>query len=96
VPEITAIRTEPAKNGPEHDHVELVGYYTEHIPFEPLFIDPSRMRTKMLVLEKFWVTVDGEKVEVVLGSCPVCGEEPYPRTSKDSGDTELLKNLPEA
>jgi hypothetical protein len=96
VPEITAIRLEPAHNGPEHEHVALVGYYTPHIPHEPLMIEPERMRTKMLVLEKFWITADGEKVDVVLGSCPVCSEEPYPRTAKDAGEVELLKNLPEA
>lgn len=96
MPEITAIRTEAAEQGPEHEHVALVGYYTPHIPYEPLMIPPERIREKMLVLEKFWITVDGEKVDVVEGACPVCAATPYLRTAKDSGDAELLKNLPEA
>jgi hypothetical protein len=96
VPEIVAIRSEPAETGPEHDHVALVGYFTPHIPHEPLMIAPDRLRTKTLVLEKFWMTHDGDKVDVTVGTCPVCGAEPYPRTAKDSGDTELLKTLPDA
>lgn len=96
MPEIVAIRTGLADRPPEHQHVVLVGYFTPHIPHEPLMIAPARIKEKMLVLEKFWITVDGEKVDVVTGTCPVCGEEPYLRTAKDSGDTELLKNLPEA
>lgn len=96
MPEIVAIRTEPADRGPEHEHVVLVGYFTPHIPHEPLMIAPDRIGEKMLVLEKFWITVDGEKVDVVDGECPICGEKPYLRTAKDSGETELLKNLPEA
>jgi hypothetical protein len=97
VPEIVAIRTEPAELGPEHEHVALVGYYTPHIPYEPLMIPPERIKEKMLVLETFWIVdPSGEKVDVVPGSCPVCAHEPYLRTAKDSGDTELLKNLPPA
>jgi hypothetical protein len=96
VPEIVAIRTEPAERGPTHEHVALVGYYTPHIPYEPLMIPPERIKEKTLVLETFWITHDGEKIDVVMGSCPVCAHEPYVRTAKDSGDTELLKALPEA
>lgn len=96
MPEIVAVRTAEAETPPEHDHVVLVGYRSSHIQREPIMIAPQRVHEKALVLEKFWVTVEGEKVAVVSGKCPVCGHEPYLRTQKDAGDEELLKGLPES
>ena len=93
VPELVAVRLEPGKDG-RHEHVGLVGYHSDHLRVEPIMIPPERIFQKEALGEKFWVTIDGQRVDVVRGACPVCGQEPYVRTAADTGDTERLMELP--
>lgn len=99
--EIVAIRLAPSDDG-SHEHVVLIGYASDHLLTgedrtpEPVMIEPARVPTKKALGESFTARVDGEQAEIVLGSCPLCGQEPYPRTAADSDRTEHLKALPRA
>ena len=94
MPEIVAVRLKPAEDG-EHEHVDLLAYHSTHLKTEPIFVVPDRIPDKEILGEKFWVTVDGQRADIVIGKCPVCGLEPYPRTSADTTDVERLKDLPQ-
>jgi hypothetical protein len=94
VPELVAVRLEPGRDG-KHDHVGLVGYHSDHLKTEPVMVPPQRVFEKQALGEKFWVTVDGQRTDLVPGACPVCGAEPYIRTAADSGEAERLLELPQ-
>ncbi|MCA1834770.1 MAG: hypothetical protein ABR548_09455 [Actinomycetota bacterium] len=93
MPEIVAVRPEQGKDG-QHEHVGLLGYHSDHLKSEPIMVPPQRIIDKEALGEKFWVTIDGERTDLVVGKCPVCSIEPYLRTAADSGDTERLLELP--
>lgn len=94
MPEIVCVRTVLADDG-AHEHVDLVGYMSPHIPGEPILIPPRRIQQKMAAeLERFWIERDGEKIDVKAGKCQVCGHEPYLVTEKDPADGTLLLGLP--
>jgi hypothetical protein len=96
MPEVVARRMELADDG-RHEHVALVGYHSDHLTSgEPITIDVGRVLSKTATGERFFVkTADGE-AEIVAGKCPVCGHEPYLRTSADAEGEEKLLVLPEA
>ncbi len=94
MPEIVAVRLKPAEDG-EHEHVDLLGYHSTHLKTEPVMVAPNRIRENAIVGEKYWVTVNGERADITFGACPICGMQPYPRASADSGDVERLKELPQ-
>jgi hypothetical protein len=95
LPEIVARKMELADDR-KHDHVLLVGYSSKHLGAEePITIDVNRVVANTAIGERFFVkTPDGE-ADIVAGKCPVCGFEPYPRTSADSGDEQKLLMVPE-
>lgn len=96
MPEITAKRTVLADDG-KHEHIDLLGYYTVHIPYEPLMVTiPRLIQKRDWEDEQFWVTIEGEKVPIKETKCHVCGFEPYLGTEKDPSDDNLLMNLPDA
>jgi hypothetical protein len=94
--EITAVRLKPADDG-EHMHVDLVGYDSPHIPGEQILIPVERVIQRMALGEKFGVrTGNGDEVaEVQPAKCPLCGHEPYLKTTADTPDRQLLLELPE-
>jgi hypothetical protein len=94
VPEIVAVRLKLADDG-AHEHVDLLGYHSTHLKTEPVMVAPQRIRDNAILGESYWVTANGERAEIIFKECPVCGLEPYPRTSLDSGDVEHLKELPQ-
>lgn len=94
MPELVAVRLEPGEDG-HHEHVGLVGYHSDHLKHaEPIMVAPDRIFAKQALGESFWVMLDGRRVDVVPGACPVCGTTPYVRTAADSGDGERLMELP--
>lgn len=93
MPELVAVRVGLAKDA-AHEHIELVGYQSDHLKAEPVMVPQERILQKEALGEKFWVTVDGERTDLVGGKCPACGIEPYLRTAKDEGDKERLRDLP--
>ncbi|MCA1830861.1 MAG: hypothetical protein ABR552_10495 [Actinomycetota bacterium] len=89
--ELIAVRT-VASDDLTHEHIELVGYQSGHMPGEPIMIPPSRVIQRMAFAEKFWVDVNGEKADVSAAPCQVCGFEPQLKTSLDEpGDQKLLQ-----
>jgi hypothetical protein len=91
--EITAVRLEPSRDR-SHMHLELIGYTSPHMPGEEITIDISRALQKMDFDEKFHIVLDGERAEIVEGTCPSCDLKPYLRTSADAGDEQKLFALP--
>jgi hypothetical protein len=96
MPEVVARKAVLSDDG-THEHVLLVGYASPHLGAgEPITIDVERLVQKQAIGERFTVaTADGE-AEVVAGACPVCGLEPYLRTTADTGVRQLLLELPPA
>lgn len=91
--EITAVRTEWSDDG-SHEHVDLVGYESAHMPGEEIMIPVPRVLQKMAFSEKFHVMRNGERAEVKEGKCPICGHEPGLVAEGDSKDDRALLNLP--
>lgn len=94
MPEIVARRVVASDDG-THAHIDLVGYHTPHIPYEPLMISVDRLIEKTAVMERFWVTRDGEEVEVKAGTCPTCGRAPTLVTDRDPPGGSLILELAE-
>ena len=92
---ITAVRTELSDDA-SHEHVDLVGYESPHTPGEPILVPISRIATQIAFGETYYADVDGERAEVAVAKCPVCGHEPGVKTSKDSSDRRALLELPRA
>lgn len=90
---INAVRTQPSDDL-THMHVESVGFESGHMPGESIFISASRLLGRQAFGERFVVDVDGSPADVVAGKCPVCGYEPYLKTSADSAGDEKLLALP--
>ena len=96
MPEIIARKTELSDDG-THDHVLLLGYQSGHLGAgEPITIGVERLQHLTWLGERFFIKTGDEEGEVVAGKCPVCGLEPYFRTSADSGDEQRLLALPSA
>jgi len=91
--EIVSIKLAPSDDQ-SHFHADLVGYVSKHIPEEPVMVPPERIIQRMVLGEKFVVTVDGDPVEVSAGKCLKCGLEPYLKTSADTGDVNRIEQLP--
>lgn len=91
--EITAVRPAWSDDG-SHQHVDLVGYESPHTPGEPIMVPISSIATKIAFGESYYVTVDGERAEVKVAKCSVCGHEPELTTSKDTADRKALLELP--
>lgn len=94
MPEIVSVRLQQAEDA-EHEHVALLGYHSTHLKTEPVMIAPGRVRENEVLGEKYWVTVDGQRVDLAFGACRVCGV-PTVGTAADSGETEYLKHLPQS
>jgi hypothetical protein len=96
MPEVVARRMELAPDG-SHEHVALVGYRADQIPGEPVMITAERaLELLRLPFERLWVRLpNGEEVDVVEGTCPVCGRSPYLRTKADEDGFQALLALPE-
>lgn len=90
--EITAVRTEWSDDA-THEHVDLVGYESAHTPGEPIMVPISRIATQIAFGETYFVTVDGERGEVSVAKCDICGYEPHLKTSKDSAERRPLLEL---
>jgi hypothetical protein len=93
MPEIVSRRLVQADA--HHDHVELVGAYSDHLKREPITLSVERTQERMSFGERFWITVDGQQIDVKPGTCSVCGHEPYLRTAADAESEEKLLGLPE-
>lgn len=93
MPEIVSRRLAQVDAG--HDHVDLVGVYSDHLKREPTTLSVERTQQRMAFGETFWIRVGGEQIEVKPGKCSVCGHEPYLRTAADAEDEEKLRALPE-
>lgn len=91
--EIESVRAEPSEDL-SHEHVALVGYLSPHTPGEPITIPIARVLQKIALGETFGIVAGDQKAEVAAGKCPVCGLEPYLKTSADSGDRSPLLDLP--
>ena len=91
--ELTAIRL-VWSDDMSHQHIDVVGYNSLHMPGEAIMIPPLRVIQRTMLGEKFWVDVNGEKAEVSGAPCPVCGFEPQLKTSLDSPDDQKLFRLP--
>ena len=96
MPEVIARKNDLAEDG-AHEHVLLVGYNSSHLgSMEPITIDVQRVTQATWTGERFFIkTADGE-ADVIAGKCPVCGLEPYFRTSADAGEEQKLMALPTA
>jgi len=90
---ITAVRTELSDDA-SHEHVDLVGYESPHTPGEPILVPISSIATKIAFGESYYVEVDGERADVQVAKCDLCGFDPHLKTSKDSGDRRALLELP--
>jgi hypothetical protein len=91
--EIAAVRTVPSDDA-SHQHVDLVGYVSPHMPDEPIFISIPRLLGKMALDEKFAVRVGDQMAEVSAAKCPICGFEPALKTSADPEGAARLMALP--
>lgn len=93
MPEIVARKTELSDDG-THEHVLLVGYNSNHLGLgEPITIDVNRLTQITWTGERFFIKTQDGEAEVMEGKCPVCGLEPYFRTSADQGDEQKLMAL---
>ncbi|MHB8512723.1 MAG: hypothetical protein ACYDCC_11145 [Actinomycetota bacterium] len=90
--EVVAVRIEQYNSS--HDHVVLVGYHSNHIASEPIMLSTERTLQRMSLGETFVITQGDQTIELIEGSCPVCGYAPYLRTKADSGDDQKLMELP--
>ena len=96
MPEIIARKLDLAEDR-THDHVILVGYNSKHLGSgEPITIDVDRLTQLTWTGERFFITTTDGDADVVAGKCPVCGLQPYLRTSADDGDEQKLMALPPA
>ncbi|MCI0347289.1 MAG: hypothetical protein L0221_17895 [Chloroflexi bacterium] len=95
MPQVTTVKTEASDDG-SHEHVVLAGYYAVHLPpDESITIPVERLIHKAWLGERHWIDLaDGSQADVTAGKCPVCGLEPYFRTSADTGDEQKLLALP--
>lgn len=96
MPEVIARKTELSDDG-THDHVILVGYTSGHLGTgEPITIGVERLSMLTWLGERFWIKTEDGEAEVIAGKCPVCGLEPYFRTSADGEKEQKLLALPPA
>ncbi len=91
--EIVAVRREPTDDL-SHDHISLVGFISNHLPDEEIYVDAGRIVQRLALGEKFVVDIDGEKVDVQPATCAVCGEGPSLKTAKDTSNRQYLLDLP--
>jgi hypothetical protein len=91
--EIIAVRTKPSDDQ-THEHVELVGYASTHMVGETIYIPIERVFGRQAFGERFAVVVDGAPADVAPSKCPVCGHEPYIKTTADTGTEQKLLELP--
>ena len=91
--ELSRIRTKVI--GPDHEHIELVGYRSPHIDQEPIMITPERLATRIALGEAFGVRVGDDLAEVKPATCPICGESGHLKSAKDTKDFQHLLALPQ-
>ena len=91
--QIVARRT--VQFGTDHDHVDLVGYRSNHIAAEPIMLSVERTLQRIALGERFFIKEGDQEIDLIEGSCPVCGYAPYLRTKGDPGDEQKLMELPE-
>lgn len=93
MPEIVARRMALADDR-THEHIELVGYYSDHLKTEPIMVSIPRA-LQIAILDPLWMTTPEGRADVVEGKCPTCGHAPHVRTTADAGVEEKLLSLPE-
>jgi hypothetical protein len=94
VPEVIA-RTNVLSDDGSHEHVILAGYTSGHLGTgEPITIGVERLSMLVWLGERFWIKTENGEAEVIAGKCPVCGLEPYFRTSADAEKEQKLLSLP--
>lgn len=91
--EITRVRTVWSDDG-SHEHIDLVGYESAHMPGEPISVPIPRIATQIAFGETYYVTVDGERADVQVAKCSICGHEPHLKTAKDTAERRPLLELP--
>lgn len=79
-----------------HDHIDLVGYRSNHIAAEPIMLSIERTLQRIALGERFFIKEADQEIDLVEGKCPECGHAPYIRTTADQGDEQKLMSLPEA
>lgn len=79
----------------DHDHIELIGYFSPHIEYEPIMLAVNRTLERIEHGERFYLKDGDAETDLVAGKCTVCGHEPYLRTAADAPDEEKLQALPE-